>query len=203
MKVLGLVGTHGSGKTTLCEAFAAAHPGTTFIKTGVSDVYKAMGLDPKTRMTLERRMEVQEAVLSHLCEQWEKGLLKHPGDEGWVITDRTPYDMIGYTLAEVSGYDDISEELSGRVLNYILRCRLAAQAFDGFVHVPIALPMVADPTGKVRAASSLAYRVHLDMLMIKALEDGGENLYRVHGIDLRERIRCVERAFDTVAKLPI
>ncbi|ATW58022.1 putative thymidylate kinase [Pseudomonas phage nickie] len=202
MKFLGLAGTHGSGKTSLCEAYVAKNPGSSFIKTGISDIYKALNLDPKVRMTLEQRMEVQEKVLNVLCDQWEQGLLAHKGD-GNCISDRTPYDLIAYTLAEVSGYDDISDELSTRIVSYITLCRLAAQAFDGFVHVPIALPMVADPTGKVRAASSLAYRVHLDMLMTKAIEDGGHTPYRIHGIDMAERVKSVERIFEGVESIPI
>lgn len=200
-RMIGVFGTHGSGKTSLCEAYVAKHPDTMFIKTGVSDVYKSFNLDPKVRMTLEKRMEVQEAVLNALCDQWEDGLLKH-GD-GDVITDRTPYDLIGYTLCEVSGYDEISDELSQRILSYVMTCRLAAQAFDGFVHAPIGLPMTVDPTGKVRAAASLAYRVHLDMMMTKAVEDAGITPSRLHGIDMFERVKSVERAFDSVDSMPI
>lgn len=202
MKFLGLFGTHGSGKTSLCEAYVAKHPDTTFIKTSVSDVYKSFNMDPKVRMSLEQRMEIQEKVLDVLCDQWEKGLLTHTGT-GNVISDRTPYDLIGYTLCEVSGYDDISPELSERIIRYVMACRLAAQAFDGFVHVPIGLPMVVDPTGKVRAASSLAYRVHLDMMMTKAAEDGGVTPSRLFGVDMFERVKAVERAFDSVDQMPI
>lgn len=202
MKFLGLFGTHGSGKTSLCEAYVAKHPDTTFIKTGVSDVYKSFKTDPKIRMSLEQRMEIQEKVLEVLCDQWEKGLLSHTGT-GNVISDRTPFDLIGYTLAEVSGYDEISDELSSRILGYVMQCRLAAQAFDGFVHVPIGLPMVADPTGKVRAASSLAYRAHLDMLMTKSAEDGGVTPSRLFGVDMFERVKSVERAFDSIDSMPI
>ncbi|QOC57941.1 putative thymidylate kinase [Pseudomonas phage phiK7B1] len=202
MKFLGLFGTHGSGKTSLCEAYVAKHPDTTFIKTSVSDVYKSFNMDPKVRMTLEQRMEIQEKVLDVLCDQWEKGLLVHTGT-GNVISDRTPYDLIGYTLCEVSGYDEISPELSERIIKYVMACRLAAQAFDGFVHVPIGLPMVEDPHGKVRAASSLAYRVHLDMMMTKAAEDGGVTPSRLFGVDMFERVKAVERAFDSVDQMPI
>lgn len=201
-KFIGLVGTHGSGKTSLAQAYADAHPGTTFIKTGVSDVYKSFKTDPKIRMSLEQRMDIQEKVLEVLCDQWEQGLLSHKG-EGNVITDRTPFCLIGYTLAEVSGYDEISDELSSRIMLYVIQCNLAAQAFDGIVHVPIALPMVVDPFGKVRAASSLAYRLHLDMLMTKSVLDTGVTPHRLFGIDLSERVKSVERAFESVDSMPI
>jgi hypothetical protein len=202
MVFLGLAGTHGSGKTSLCEAFVNEHNRAHFVKTSVSDVYKSFKLDPKVRMSLEQRMEIQEKVLEVLCDQWEEGLLK-AGPSATIITDRTPFDLIAYTLAEVSGYDEISDELSTRITGYILQCNLAAQAFDAIVHVPIALPMVADPTGKVRAASSLIYRVHLDMLMTKAMSDVGVTPHRLHGIDMIERVKAVERALEHVRTYPI
>uniref|UniRef100_A0AAU6W0L1 Thymidylate kinase n=1 Tax=Pseudomonas phage Nican01 TaxID=3138540 RepID=A0AAU6W0L1_9CAUD len=202
-KFLGLMGTHGSGKTTLAQAYADKHPGTTFIKTSVSDVYKSFDLDPKVRMTLERRMEVQEKVLAVLLQQWEDGLLKHNLSDSFIITDRTPFDLIGYTLAEVSGYDDISDELSQRITGYLLQCKLAAQAFDGVIHVPINLPMVADPTGKVRAASSFAYRLHLDMLMTKSVLDAGTSMHRVFSNGVSDRVKEVERAFENTVQMPI
>lgn len=202
-KYLGLFGTHGSGKTTLCEAFVKAHPNTCFIKTGVSDVYKSFNLDPKVRMSLETRMQVQEKVLQHLMKQWENGLRADNDEADFIITDRTPFDLVAYTLAEVSGYDDISDELNTRIMRYIVACSLAAQSFDGFVHVPIHLPMVADPTGKVRAASSLAYRLHLDMLMTKAVMDAGYSAHRIFANGLSERVADLKRAFENTSQLPI
>lgn len=202
-KYLGLFGTHGSGKTTLAQAFADAHPNAFFIKTGVSDVYKSFNLDPKVRMSLETRMEVQEAVLKHLMKQWEAGLREDNGQADFIITDRTPFDLIAYTLAEVSGYDDISEEMSQRIMTYIMTCTLTAQSFDGFVHVPINLPMAADPTGKVRAASSFAYRLHLDMLMTKSVMDAGHVAHRIFANGLPERVVDLKRAFENTSQFPI
>lgn len=192
---LGLMGTHGTGKTSLAQAYADKHPGTTFIKTGISDVYKSLGLDPKVRMSLNTRMDVQEKVLDYLCDQWEKGLLEHGLKEGNIISDRTPYDLIAYTLAEVSGYEDIDEKLDQRIAFYITRCRIAAQTFDSIVHVPIYLQVSSDPAGKVRASNSMAYRYHLDLLMIKQAEEDNCKPHRLVNRKMEDRIEELEQVF--------
>lgn len=186
--MFGVTGTHGSGKTTLCEAYVKAHPEAHFIKTSASDVYKMMGLDPKEKMPLSIRLDVQEAILVSFIGQWSPALIHDV-----VITDRTPYDLMAYTLAELSGYDEVDEELDERIRRYLDSCYQVASIFTGIVHVPMGLPVAADPTGKVRASLGLGYRTHIDVLL-KGLTDQVSNLWEVSELDLDERVRQLHGA---------
>ena len=160
-KLIGVIGATGTGKTTLCE-----NAGYPFIKTDVSGVYKEMGLDPKLPMDLLTRLKVQRAILRKHESMWRDQLLKY-AKALTVVTDRTPICFMAYTLAEISGYRELTAEEEVAVTDYLQACDNALEDyFDGMFHLagrPFAVN-VAD--GKVRATQNFGYHSHYQALSI-------------------------------------
>lgn len=163
-KLIGVVGASGTGKTQLCES-----SGFTFIRTSVSKVYKDFGLDPKERMTLATRLQVQRQILAHHLHVWQTEFEKYKDKNIIFVTDRTPICFMTYLLAEVSGYDQISEEDRAGVMDYVHRCYDALTwHFDGIYHLMMSEPFksVDLSDGKVRATHDPAYHTHYQALSL-------------------------------------
>lgn len=160
---LGLVGAHRVGKTTL----AAAVSGDTdlpLVLTSTSAVFKERGIDPAQPMTFFERLEIQDLVLDSAIEHWK-------GERGFFCTDRTPVDMLAYTLADVTGEIAADEVTSKRLERYTNRCYEALnEFFTVLVQVQPGIPIVADPH-KATAALNRSYMEHLNALMTGLLID--------------------------------
>lgn len=158
----GLIGPHRSGKTTLAEA-VSNETDLPLVLTSVASVFKRLGVDPAKQMPLDVRIDVQKAVLDEQCEAWSK--------ERAFITDRTPIDMIGYTMADIGIGNAPPAKYEKMLLDYIDRCYEAHNAhFHGALFVPSALPVVEDAS-KSTGLISRAYIDHLSMVMMGAAQD--------------------------------
>lgn len=186
VQLVGVTGTHGSGKTTLCKA-VSGYPGIAFERTTTSEVFKRLGKTPNVAMSLDERLDVQEEILRVMDEQWTEALVKHQNNAKihTVITDRTPYCMITFMLAEISGYGELTEEQNQRVMRYVESCREAGCMFDMNLYVPMSFYSLNEAE-KVRASMGRAYREHYDLLLWGALR--GTQHYTLHGEDLQHRV---------------
>ncbi|MFO7760803.1 MAG: AAA family ATPase [Thermodesulfobacteriota bacterium] len=92
VKGIGLCGSHRSGKTTLARAIAEKLE-VQFIQTVTSEVFARNGLDPAEHLDSSRRITIQHEVLQEAEKVWEKA-------EYFFVTDRTPIDMMAYTLVD-------------------------------------------------------------------------------------------------------
>ena len=99
---LGLCGTHRTGKSTLAKAYALAE-GVPYLQTGATQVFLDMGLDPKVDYPLDVRIQIQKRILESFDKQYSAA-----GRD--FITDRTPIDMMAYTLADVQRGIPVYEE---------------------------------------------------------------------------------------------
>lgn len=88
----GLVGPHRAGKTTLAKRLAE-DLGIEFYNTSTTEVARRHGFDSVAPMTLQARIALQTILLNHHLEQLDK--LPRP-----LIVDRTPLDMLAYTMGE-------------------------------------------------------------------------------------------------------
>lgn len=198
MKLIGLCGTHGTGKTTLMKAFEGK---AVLVETSVSAIYKEMGLNPQLPMTLDTRLDVQDRILSVLMQEWMRPFANNTGEGPQIaLTDRTPMCLIGYLLCEVSGYGELTEEQNARVQKYVDVCLAAAGLFDHILHVPIGLPMVK--RDKVVAAQGIAYRLHLDMAMKGALSNI-QHTHSLFGTEQSYRVKQVQSVIDGLLNSPI
>lgn len=182
--MIGLIGAHGSGKTTLGKAAAEAL-GWHFCQTSISEVYKRLGKDPAVRMTFDERMDTQYAILGELSVEWAS----YAGEN--VIADRTPIDLIAYTLADLDSYTELTPAQELRLEIYLIKCAvMAARDFGKLVLVPNALPVATDPV-KVRAALTASYRQKLEVLMRGYMNQQALEFTEIKSTDLSERVEEV------------
>jgi len=182
MMRLGLCGGHRTGKTTLAEALARrlALP---FVKTSTSLVFAAHGLNPAQPLDFVTRLWIQQRILEAAEEIWQAA-------PAAFISDRTPVDMMAYTLADIQGSTVVP---FAELENYLERCFASTNRFfSHLVMLQPGIPLVAE-TGK--AALNPAYLEHLNSLIWGLCRD--ERLFRPvmriqrATLDLEERIGTV------------
>lgn len=155
--MFGLCGPHRTGKTTLAER-VAEQCGLVFLKTDVSGVFEAVGIDPKEELPFYKRLAMQNLILKKLREQYLAA-----GDPGkpW-IADRTPLDVLMYTMAEV-GRTNVPAALQPSLDKHIVRCYETMNLFfNAAFHLQPGIPLI-DAPGK--APASKAYIEHCNMLI--------------------------------------
>jgi len=140
--MLGLSGSHRTGKTTLAMEFAKRYD-IPFVQTSASAVFELLGKDPKVDYPIEQRIAIQEAILYAFERQYAAAAKMAPL---W-ISDRTPIDLASYMLADVQ-----RETLAGNpaaaqhLLDYVERCLTATnQWFSTVVLVQPGIALVEAP----------------------------------------------------------
>jgi hypothetical protein len=82
------------------------------VQTSTSGVFEQLGCDPKAEYSIEKRLMIQEVVLSTMERQYRKAREKGQ----LFIADRTPIDAASYMLSEVHRTAIDSPEVS-RLVN--------------------------------------------------------------------------------------
>jgi len=191
--MIGLAGAHRTGKTTLARECARVLD-LPFVETEVSGIFESMNLDPAAPMDIQTRLIVQSVILKVCIEKWS-------GYKGVFLSDRTPIDMLAYTMAEIQGgsLDGVGEQLMAK---YFADCINATSRYFGLVLlVQPGIPLVAAP-GKARM--SLGYMEHLNTLMSgimlrKELMSQVAFMSR-DTLDLNDRISVVSLAYKRMIK---
>ena len=133
----GFAGAHRTGKTTLAKQ-VAEDMGYHFHDASVSKIMRAHGINAVGDIPLGERIAAQEFLLDKFLENLKSA--PRP-----MITDRTPLDMIGYMLGEVTMHNtDI--ELGKRINAYAIKCLEATvNHFDTVIIVRPLKLYVVDP----------------------------------------------------------
>jgi hypothetical protein len=155
---IGLCGAHRTGKTTLAEALAAQTK-KPFVKTSTSEVFRQHGLDPAQALDFKKRLEIQKQILISYIETWS-------AQPQSFITDRTPVDLMAYTLADIQGNTEVDfPELE----RYLERCFEATNKyFDVLIVLQPGIELIA---AEGKAALSRAYIEHLNSLILGLCHD--------------------------------
>ena len=155
---LGLCGAHRTGKTTLAIALSS-HLNIPFVRTTTSQVFAQLGLDPAEPMDFKTRLFVQNHVLDAAEQIWE-------GSASPFISDRTPIDMIAYTLGDIQGKTDVDFDLLNQ---YVERCFASTnQFFQNLAIIQPGIPLVYE---EGKAALNAAYIEHINVLVIGLCSD--------------------------------
>jgi hypothetical protein len=163
---VGLVGAHRTGKTSLAKAYALK-TGAKFLETSVSAINRELGFDCTKEHSFAERLDHQEKILVRLDAVYEA----HVGVD--YITDRTPLDLIAYTVAEAIN-DRVAEEDQERLARYVQDCiDVTNRRLGVVVLVQPGIPIVAE---EGKAAANRAYIEHLNSLML--------------GLTVDERVKC-------------
>lgn len=151
-KGLGLCGSHRTGKTTLAREIAA-RTGTEFLETVTSEVFARNGLDPSAPMEFSTRIWIQHKVVEAAEDVWQRVT-------GSFVSDRTPIDMMAYTLADVQGGTVVSFTELERYLDHCFA--VTNKFFSKLVVVQPAIPLIH---AEGKAALNRAYMEHLNVLI--------------------------------------
>lgn len=157
MSIIGLLGSHRTGKTTLAKAYAQKHD-LAFVETSVSAIFKSLGLDPAAKFTFSERLDIQEEVLRVVDKSYDKINSLYGA-----IADRTPLDMLAYTMSEAIG-DSVSEKDQARFEAYARKCfEVTNRRFSCVILVQPGIPVVHE---EGKASLNAAYMEHLNSLML-------------------------------------
>lgn len=186
--MLGLCGAHRTGKTTLAKAYALK-AGATFLETSVSAINRELGFDLTKEHSFAERLDHQEKILARIDTIYGA----HVGED--IITDRTPLDMIAYTLAEAHG-DRVAEEDQERLARYVQNCiDVTNRRFGVLMLVQPGIPIVAE---EGKASANRAYIEHLNSIILGLTVD--ERVKPIHFYiprrlkKINERVEAVEFA---------
>ena len=186
---LGLCGAHRTGKTTLAIAIAS-HLNIPFVRTTTSQVFADLGLDPAEPMDFKTRLFVQNHVLDAAEQVWQNSAVPF-------VSDRTPIDMIAYTLGDIQGKTEVDFDLLSQ---YIDRCFASTnQFFQNLAIIQPGIPLVYED-GK--AALNAAYIEHINILVIGLCSDSPlkANVFcnARDAIDLETRILNILEYFEAL-----
>ena len=182
---LGLCGSHRTGKTTLAEAISQ-ELGIPFVKTDTARVFRQNGLEPSGSMDFKTRLHIQHSIIAAAQDIWNM-------ENGPFITDRTPVDMMAYTLGDIRG--DTPADFS-KLENYLAHCFDAAnKTFTMLIIIQPAIPLIYE---QGKAALNRAYMEHLNTLILGLC---GDEQLRCPSLvitramtDIGERVRAVGNA---------
>jgi len=159
---LGLCGAHRTGKTTLAIALAS-DLSIPFVRTTTSQVFAELGLDPAETMDFKTRLFVQNHILDAAEKVWQDS----PSP---FVSDRTPIDMIAYTLGDVQGKTDVDFDLLNQ---YIDRCYASTnQFFQNLAIIQSGIPLIYE---QGKAALNPSYIEHINVLIIGLCQDSRIN----------------------------
>lgn len=189
--MIGLCGSHRCGKTTLAKAYAKKC-NIPFVETKVSDIFKELGIDPSKLNRIEERIGIQIEILERTCKLY--------GDAnvlGGFISDRTPLDMLAYTLADI-GNELLSKEVEVLVARYTQDCIDATNNY--FATLLLVQPGIPIVEAEGKAASSPAFMEHLNTILLGLMVDERvmpNHYYIPRGItDPNQRLLALECAVE-------
>lgn len=190
--MIGFTGAHRTGKSTAAKVIAETYD-IEYVQ--LPRVLDSMGLEPKDITTMDLRLDVQE----RLTEACADVFLKR---KGMFVSDRTPLDVLAYTLAE--GNQGLTERQQMRLMDIHDTCmHLAESCFSQFAYFKPTIPYVAEP-GK--PLPNLAYQRHIDAIILGLLMDSDitHGFYVVEKINHDDRINhlrhMVESVFENAEK---
>lgn len=197
MSGFGIAGAHRSGKSTLARAVALAQ-GIEYLDANVSSVITDLGYSPKQELPFEERLKVQNAILESLRFKYAMMAGKP------FITDRTPFDVLGYTFSEVSRttLDDAGRKAFGAHVTLALSiCR------DFLSGVMLVRPVLNPPEQATSAQACPVYMQHVYICvreMVEALspEVFGRTLVgSTDSMEHDDRVRDMTQLIESVAAM--
>lgn len=154
--------------------------------TSASSVFGELGYDPQQNYPIEIRLNIQEAILKSFSKQYVS-----IGERAF-IADRTPIDLMAYTLADI-GREALPNDVEERLKKYVSDCfGLCNLHFSTLILLQAGIALVADPS---KAPISFGYSEHIAQLVMGLTLD--ERVTACHSYipkritDLEERVLCV------------
>lgn len=184
----GFCGAQRVGKSTLAQEISKII-GAPALMTSGSKVFAEMGLDPKVDYPIETRMDIQRRILDAFADQYRTTRI----ESDVFFADRTPIDLIAYTLADVRR-ENVPSNMEKVIESYVKDCFDVSNEFFSvlFVVQPGIEPI--EEAGK--APASYAYTEHISNMVMGLVVSEfvkSDHFYipRRH-TSLENRIKCVK-----------
>lgn len=182
--MLGICGSHRTGKTTLARTMAETS-GLFFLESKVSDTFRRMRVDPRADLPFEDRLYVQYQILYDMERLYFEAPTSH------FITDRTPIDVYSYLLADVqrTTLDPVQEGDLERF--WAETCRVVNRHFELVMVIQPGIDLI-EAEGKAPATTGYVEHVNaviIGLVMGRSYADLETNiiLMKREITDLRER----------------
>lgn len=184
----GFSGVHRSGKTTTAKE-VAARMRLPFVATNASQVWKELGVDPSAPMSFSDRMKGQYRILEEFSSAYSLHRV--------FVSDRTPVDLMAYTLADIRSSNEVDHSV---LIDYLNACAEVTMAY--FSAILVLQPGIPYEQAMWKGMASPAYIELLNTVLRGCLSHPGISGVRssiVHGdiVDLEERIRLGVSYFDS------
>lgn len=152
---IGFCGAHRTGKTSsMIKLSEDTDLNLIPIKTKTSKIFSDNSMSPDRHYEFSRRLDIQLKILDYLDHQYAYG-----GDN--FVTDRTPFDLLSYTLCDVN--NDTSTIYESSIAKYAESCFLSIKRFDRVFIIQPHIPVVYED-GK--ASLNSAYLQHINCTSI-------------------------------------
>ena len=192
--MIGLFGAHRTGKTTLAHALSRA-ANIPVVSFNNGQLQKEIGAYSSNQsQSFEERMVIQ----NHLLKRYAQILREATEDHGLFITDRTPLDLIGYTIVIVKD-KTCTPQQAAWLSEYISNCvALTNHYYKHCVLVQPGIPLVMDNT--TSANIDPAFIEHLNLIYKGMFMDMGITT-RLHYIP--QEITDINARIHLLSTLPL
>ena len=183
--MIGLAGSHRTGKTTLAKKYAE-FKNLNFVQTSSSAVFKELGFDPKMDYDIKLRIHIQNAILDAAEREYKKA-------GNVFISDRTPIDMLAYTMADVQR-ENMDADSTAMFVDYMNRCfEVSNRHFSLIVIVQPGIPLIEE---EGKAPANTAYMEHINSLVFGLTVDTrstpASSYIKRSVIDLDKRVSSID-----------
>lgn len=159
-KGFGLSGAHRTGKTSICQELETlSKGGVVFVPTTTSQIAEEMGFDTTKQHSFDDRMTFQWNVLISLTKVWGEAAT---GNDTWV-TDRTPLDLIAYTLIDSHSWEFL-KEYKEELEEYKDACLSVSSKLFNHVFLLPTDGVIMEGEEANKGKNNVFYQEHLDLL---------------------------------------
>lgn len=172
MKIVGITGSHRTGKTSLKELLLERLPSSySEINFSINQSLTRIGID-SSRMDYD--FDIRKGIQTHLFNTLEQELKRRASfvhlarmEHSTGIIDRTPIDLAAYATI----VKPIGQEETDWVNQYITKCiDLTNQYFSHLVHCPVFAGFVSTPKSAGESSQTYIAEVIMGILLNPALK---------------------------------
>lgn len=173
--MIGLLGSHRVGKTTLCKALVNGNRGVfSEVPISISELQRGMGYDSGNQSyDWETRKNIQNRLLAAfsniLNDRVHTTGMLHVQRITMDVSERTPLDLVGYLLLNTPEY--VSEEDAAWIKNYINNCiELTNECYSRVFLLQPGIGYVPDTKSPGQESMDKLNAIYLSLLMDSKLE---------------------------------
>jgi hypothetical protein len=161
--VLGLIGAHRTGKSTLARALSE-HLDYELVLTNAAQVFKNLAASPRIEHGVDEHLMIHEKLLEQLSKDYLSAQSGKP-----FVADRSPLDVVMYLIGDIHRGITFTPAQQNRFDRIVRRAQdLCRFHFSALIRVQPGIPIIDDPT---KAPPNKAYIEHLNLVAWGLIND--------------------------------